>query len=128
MATSSSRSGLTKYQMRKVTEYVETNIGSRITIAQLSSSIHLSRWHFSRAFSRATGLSPREYLMTARLQRAKTLVEISDWTISEISEACGFSDQSHLTRQFRKSVGTTPMQWRRQFRQLPVANLTHESC
>lgn len=113
------RTGLTRYQMRKVTEYVESHLGSRITIKQLSSTIHLSRWHFSRVFSHATGLSPREYLMAARLQRAKTLVEISDWTICEISGECGFSDQSHLTRYFRKTVGTTPTQWRRQFRKLP---------
>lgn len=115
--TSPGRIGLTRYQMRKVTEYVENHLGSRINIEQLSSTIHLSRWHFSRVFSRATGLSPREYLMAARLQRAKTLVEISDWTICEISGACGFSDQSHLTRHFRKTVGATPVQWRQQFRQ-----------
>lgn len=116
--TSPGRTALTRYQMRKVTEYVENHLGSRITIKQLSSTIHLSRSHFSRVFSRAAGLSPREYLMAARLQRAKTLLEISDWTICDISGACGFSDQSHLTRQFRKTVGTTPTQWRRQFRQL----------
>jgi AraC-like DNA-binding protein len=42
-------------KMRKVNEHVENHLGSRITIEQLSSTIHLSRWHFSRVFSRATG-------------------------------------------------------------------------
>lgn len=73
-------------------------------LAQLSGS---SRFQFLRAFRRATGLTPHAYIVQVRLQRARRLIESGE-SIAAAAAACGFSDQSHLTRVFARSYGFTP--------------------
>ncbi|WP_407700199.1 helix-turn-helix domain-containing protein [Steroidobacter agaridevorans] len=75
--------------------------------------MNLSRFHFCRVFRLSVGTSPREYLLQLRLQRAKALLKDSSSSVCEIAGICGFADQSHLTRMFRRRVGATPARWRK---------------
>jgi AraC family transcriptional regulator len=75
--------------------------------------VSCSKGHFSRAFKRSLGLSPTAYVAIRRVERAKALMSSTREHLSEIALACGFTDQSHFTRWFRRIVGVSPGQWRR---------------
>ena len=68
--------------------------------------------HFCRVFKRATGVTPHQYVMKARLDRARDLLGQSDLSIAQVAEMTGFTSQSHFTRAFRQYAGDTPSGWR----------------
>lgn len=76
----------------------------------------LSARSFARRFMRATGMSPREYVQTLRLEEAKHLLEVSDASIEAVANLVGYEDASFVGRLFRRKVGLTPAQYRRRFR------------
>ena len=73
----------------------------------------LSPNHFSKLFKRSTGLPPHQYVIRERTEKAKALLTGTDLPVSVVAQDCGFSDQAHLTRHFRRLVGTTPARFRR---------------
>ncbi len=75
----------------------------------------LSRSHFIRTFAKATQLSPFEYLIQLRLQRAMQLLRNSRLTISQIAFEVGFNDSNYFTRQFKKRKGASPLAYRKSF-------------
>jgi AraC family transcriptional regulator len=107
------RGGLAAWQMRRLTEHVDANIGRRISISELAALLHLSPSHFHRAFKSAFGVAPHRYLARRRVEVAQGLMLTTHNTLSEIALQCGLADQSHLSRWFRRVVGETPHAWRR---------------
>ena len=107
------RVALAPWQERKAKEILAANLSSRLFIADVAEQCALSRSHFSRAFKKATGMSPQEWVLDQRIQRAKHLLSSSQLPISHISQECGFADQSHFCRTFSKWVGAAPNAWRR---------------
>ncbi|MFK1554046.1 AraC family transcriptional regulator [Pseudomonas aeruginosa] len=81
-------------------------------LAELADAAGLSRYQVLRAFSRATGLTPYAYLLQRRLERARALLGGSQ-PLAEIALACGFADQSHLTRLFTRLYGVSPGRYAR---------------
>ncbi|MEB3753997.1 AraC family transcriptional regulator [Acinetobacter sp. MD2(2019)] len=80
------------------------------SLTELSNLVGLSSWHFLRQFKRYVGLPPHGWLVQARLHKAKQLLK-SEYSISSVALACGFSDQSHFSRHFKKAMGVTPAQY-----------------
>jgi AraC family transcriptional regulator len=107
---------LTPLQQRRVQDQIIFQLKSPPSLKELASSCGLSRSHFMRAFKETTGLPPHRWMLTERVKRAKHLLDENDLSVAEIALECGFTDQSHLTRVFSRSVGTTPGGWRRQRR------------
>jgi AraC-like DNA-binding protein len=87
--------------------------GQRSTMAQLARDCGLSAGHFARASRQSTGYPPHRWLLRRRIERAQDLLLTSDKTLAEIASACGYSNQSHLTRAFGQAVGISPGLWRR---------------
>ncbi|MGG1948197.1 AraC family transcriptional regulator [Trinickia sp. NRRL B-1857] len=85
-----------------------------ITLAEVARECNLSRAYFIRAFAKSTGLTPHQWLLEQRTHQARELIERSALGLSDIANACGFADQSHMSRVFLKALGTTPGAWRRQ--------------
>lgn len=75
----------------------------------------LSRSHFMRTFTKATGLPPFEYLIQLRLQNAMRLLRNSRLTVSQIAFEVGFNDSNYFTRQFSKRKGVSPLAYRKSF-------------
>jgi AraC family transcriptional regulator len=96
-----------------VKETIYEGLGGRIDVSTLSTTVGLSRSHFSRAFRKAVGESPHAHIFRLRIERAKQLMRDCAFPLSEIALAAGFSDQAHFSNAFRRSAGTTPSQWRR---------------
>ena len=104
--------GLAPWQIKRVRDFVEQNLSRDISIAELSADCRLSCSHFARAFQASLGMTPHQWMIKRRLERAKALMSRSDATLAEVAAACGFSDQSHLGRHFLRHFGTTPARWR----------------
>jgi AraC-like DNA-binding protein len=107
------RSGLAPWQLRRVNEFIDANLGADSSIAELAKECRLSSPHFSRAFKRTMGVPPHQWLIKRRIQRVKELLQKPDRSLADIALACGFADQSHLTRAFTQREGCAPGAWRR---------------
>lgn len=82
------------------------------SLETLAAQAGLTPSHFCRVFKRATGVTPHQYVMKARLDRARDLLGQSDLSIAQVAEMTGFTSQSHFTRAFRQYAGDTPSGWR----------------
>jgi AraC family transcriptional regulator len=111
-ATENLNGGLPGFKLNRVTDYINDNLGEEITLAELAAVAGLSRFHFSRAFSRSTGCTPQQYLMKQRVERAKDLLADRKLPLAEIGLLAGFKNQSHFTTLFRKFTNLTPKVWR----------------
>jgi AraC-like DNA-binding protein len=105
--------GLARWQARRATAYIEANLESKLEVRGLADLVSFSKSHFFRAFKRSLGLPPMAYVMLRRVERAKLLMTSTSRQLIEIALACGFADQSHLNRSFRRLVGVSPGRWRR---------------
>jgi len=101
--------------LARVKEYMQAYFQRDITVADLASIAGLSRAHLTRAFTAAYHTPPHVYLNAVRLARAKTLIR-AGMPLADVAAACGFADQSHLTRRFKGSWGITPAGWRENMR------------
>jgi AraC family transcriptional regulator len=104
--------GLAPWQLRRVVEYLDVHLPTRIELAQLASLAGLSQAHFSRTFKASTGMAPYRWQLDARIRRAQALLLDTHLSLDEVAEATGFADAVHLGRTFRKLVGATPAAWR----------------
>jgi transcriptional regulator GlxA family with amidase domain len=82
-------------------------IGARLQIQELADEIGIDKFYLIRMFRRYTGKTPYEYFLGLRLDLAKSLLECN-CSVSAVAFDCGFADQSHLTRLFKREVGITP--------------------
>jgi AraC family transcriptional regulator len=108
--------GLAPWRIRRLQAFVEERLSQSIQIADLSGAVGLSVSHFARAFGRSFGEPPHRYVIRRRLDRASRLMLTSDMALSELAVACGFTDQAHFCRLFRRHTGRTPADWRREWR------------
>jgi AraC family transcriptional regulator len=105
--------GLPDYELRRLQDFIEANLEREITLAAMASACGIGTKSFVRAFAAATGKSPYQYVIAARVERAKRLIEQNQQGLAEIALRCGFSHQEHLTRAFRRLTGQTPGRYRR---------------
>jgi transcriptional regulator GlxA family with amidase domain len=96
-------------------EWVARNYDTSTPVATMAQTSGLSERAFNRRFSRATGLTPLEYVHTLRLEEAKHLLERADTPVEEIAQEVGYEDASFFSRLFRRNVGITPAQYRKRF-------------
>jgi AraC family transcriptional regulator len=107
------RGGLAPWQVRRAKEVLSAHLDGDIPLQEVARECHLSMSHFSRQFRRTTGLPPHKWLLTRRIEVAKEKLDDRRLSLSDVAAACGFADQSHLTRVFARMVGVTPGAWRR---------------
>lgn len=113
MARQTPRGGLAAWQVRRVAAHVDANLGGKIHVTDFAALLGLSSSHFSHAFTRTFGISAHAWLTRRRVEAAQALMLTTEAPLSEIAQSCGMTDQSHLTRLFRRVVGETPCFWRR---------------
>ncbi|QUS38068.1 AraC family transcriptional regulator [Tardiphaga alba] len=107
------RSPLSKAQLAIATEMLSQGLGDKVTLSDVAAACGLSRGYFIHAFRKTTGLPPHRWVLSHRIERARELILSSDLSLAQIAAVCGFADQSHFTRVFSRSVGTSPGNWRR---------------
>jgi AraC family transcriptional regulator len=112
-AATSTRGGLAPWQVERLKRHIEKAYSDRINIDDLAQMTRLSSSYFSTAFRVSFGTSPHDYISRRRVDQAEHLMLTTDIPLCEIALDCGFADQSHLSRVFRRLKGATPAAWRR---------------
>jgi AraC-like DNA-binding protein len=106
------RHGHERTAVRRVREYLDANTQRNVALEDLSALCGLSAYHLIRVFRQAWGLSPHAYFEQVRIHRARRLLK-EGAPIADVAADLGFTDQSHLTRHFKKLTGITPGAYRR---------------
>jgi AraC-like DNA-binding protein len=104
--------GLTRTQLQQVLDYIQTHLDRDLSLAEFAEVVNISPTYFAHLFKRAMGISPHQYVIQQRVERAKLMLSKTDLAIADIALQVGFSSQSHLTQQFKRLTGMTPKQVR----------------
>lgn len=105
--------GLSPRDLKTVREFVEAKLTTQLSLEDLARETNLSPGHFSRLFKQSLGLSPHQYVLRSRIERAQRLLAETAKPVSVIAYECGFADQMHLTKVFRRLTGSTPAAFRK---------------
>jgi AraC family transcriptional regulator len=102
-----------RVHLRKAIDFMRANLENSIDLSAIACVAGLSPSHFAHQFRTAIGVAPHQYLMRLRTERAERLLSDTDTPIATIAFDCGFANQEHLTRIFKRRCGITPAAYRR---------------
>ncbi len=100
--------GLSRHQLRQVIDYINGHLDRDLGLAELAKIVQMSPHYFTRLFKQSTGLTPHQYVIHRRVERAKELLLNGELTIAEVAYSVGFANQSHLNRHLKRLLGVTP--------------------
>lgn len=103
--------GLPCAKLTLVTDYINAHLHEELKLTEIAAIAQISPCHFLRLFKQSMGVTPHQYILQSRIDRAKYLLRSSDLSIADIALRVGFCDQSHLTRCFKRILGLTPKQF-----------------
>jgi AraC-like DNA-binding protein len=98
--------------IRRARDLLQMRFNETVTLSELATASHLSRFHLIRSFTNGLGLPPHAYQIHVRIERARELLR-KGMHSSQVASLVGFSDQSHFTRHFKKIMLVTPSQYAR---------------
>lgn len=101
------------YRLHTIMNRIQQRPEEAHSLESMAAQAGVTPSHFCRIFKQANGVSPHQYVMRAKLNRAQELLTQSSATLAAIAEALGFTSQSHFTRAFRQFTGETPSDFRR---------------
>lgn len=101
-----------KSRLTQSLSYIHGNYTSDIKVGDLAEMEHLSVSRFRDVFHTITGMSPIEYIISLRIQRACEMLTTTDYTVTQISSICGYSDVLYFIRLFKQKTGVTPGSYR----------------
>ena len=106
------RGGLATWQERRARDYIDARLAENISLGDVARECALSVAQFARAFKRSTGVPPHQYLTQRRIGRSRVLLLNTELPLADVAILCGFADQSHFTKVFRRHVGVSPGSFR----------------
>ena len=102
------------WQLRGAVKLIRSNYcDMSLTNANLAAECRMSEVYFRKLFSKHYGISPKQFIIDMRLQKAKQLLAEGSLSVSVISEKCGFSNPYHFCRLFKQHTGITPSEYRK---------------
>ena len=96
-------------------EYIHKNIFSKLEVEDVSDEVHISKSYFTTLFKKYTGITVRDYILKAKMEKAKDALVRTDLSIFEIAESLEYSDYRSFSRAFKQVVGCTPSEYRQSF-------------
>ncbi len=106
------KAGLSPKRLGNVCDRIESELTTRLPLSLLAETAQVSAFHFAREFHAMTGLSPHQYIIRRRIDRALRLLAQPDISIEQVSHQSGFNRASHLSRHMRRLIGVTPRVFR----------------
>lgn len=107
------KGGLSARQLRLLIDHINEHLGEPVTLRELADLAKISQSHLCQAFRQSTGSTPHQYHIARRIDRARLLLAETDLPIADIALIVGYGDQSQFGVAFRKSVGVSPLAYRR---------------
>ncbi|PIE37763.1 MAG: AraC family transcriptional regulator [Gammaproteobacteria bacterium] len=95
------------HEVQTVLDMIRQGWGAPLSLVDFANATGTSRFQILRRFSREMGATPHAYLTQHRVKRAKDMI-MEGCSLADTALACGFSDQSHMTRTFSRQLGLTP--------------------
>ena len=92
--------------------FIENNFMEEITLKDIATHVKLSTFHFSRIFKKQTNFSPYQYLISYRINKAKSFLHHTKLSIGDITFKCGFNSAAHFVTTFKKHTGLSIKQFR----------------
>lgn len=105
-------------QCAAVKRYIDLHFKEALTLEQLAEDAHMSKYYLSHSFKREFGVSPINYMISRRVEESKYLLAETDLSMSQIAQLLGFSSLSYFSQVFRRTQGTSPMEYRHSTRGL----------
>ncbi|MGF1426668.1 GlxA family transcriptional regulator [Kitasatospora sp. LaBMicrA B282] len=106
----------TTRRVEELRQHVTANLARPLSVADLAAVAHVSERQLTRIFKAELGTTPSGYVESARVERARQLLEAGDDTLERIATGCGFGTVDTLVRAFRRQLDSTPTEYRRRFR------------
>ena len=97
--------------------YINNNYNNDIALSDVAGYVYLSTSHFARAFKKHFGISPIQYLLTVRIEKAKELLEETNLRVGDIASSVGFSAQQRFNDIFKKHLGMSPSEYRQHYKE-----------
>ena len=113
-AVVASRYPLAPRGILRALDFIHANLGASIRLEDMAAAARMSVFHFSRTFRKATDMGPHRYLLEMRVERVKSRLRSGHEALATIAEETGFSDQSHMSKVFRRFTGMSPKAFRSQ--------------
>lgn len=110
--TAAVKGGLSPKVAALVCDYMQANFQRQVYLAELADLAQLSEYHFCRMFKQSMAQTPQAYLLAVRIEQVKLRVCNGQVSMADIALQCGFANQSHMGRYFKKLVGISPRQYR----------------
>lgn len=99
--------------VRTAAAYIHAHYREPLSLEDITRQIHISKYYFVKLFKQETGMTPYEYLLNYRINKAKELLRTAEAPINQIAGAVGFSSQNNFIKQFKAITGVTPLTYRR---------------
>ena len=104
------------YKIKLIKDYIDGNFKKKIPLDMIADEFFISKYHMSREFKKAYGITIANYIIAKRITHAKELLRFSDLQIEEIGQKCGIKDNSYFNKIFRKFEGMTASDYRKKWR------------
>jgi AraC family transcriptional regulator len=101
------------FKLKQVTDWITEHLTDEFDLEQLAAQTGLSKFHFHRLFTRATGMSPAKYHLSARMTEARRRLRETKQSIVAVALDLGYSSPSHFAQVFRREIRMTPSEYRR---------------
>ncbi|MCI8400316.1 MAG: AraC family transcriptional regulator [Oscillibacter sp.] len=105
---------LRDFYIHEAVTYMDQNYHRDLTVEEVADVCKLNRSYFSKLFRESMGCPPQEFLIRMRLTKAAELMKTTRDSIGDIAAACGYPNQLHFSRAFKKRYGASPREWRNQ--------------
>lgn len=101
-----------KREIRMICHYIDQNYSEDLSLESLAQYMKMNKYYMAHEFKKYMHISPIQYLIKRRIEECQSLLKTSSLSVSEISEAVGFSSQSYFSQIFKKEIGMTPLEYR----------------
>lgn len=114
-------------QVQAVRNYVFAHLQHPHSLASLAERVHMSPRNLTRLFSKQTGITPMAFVIDARIDAARELLETTELPISTVAARCGVDSADHLRRVFGKRLGLSPLEYRQRFQAVRNSTACHNT-